>query len=597
VLDVEQRVPLSRRLHRVMIFGAAVFIAGALVSPDAGKARSAAAKEPNSADRLIFWTNCSAVAGLTNAQLDLWKRRGVDGFVCTHGLLRGMGGTQDFTGDPAASLAGSNYDVQRRLRDTNIVGRMRARGMEAYFGLWLMNHFNTATPLKGWFDDRGWSELVLPKMADAAAAARLLGFVGLAFDSELYRQRGGATTATWSWKYPGNSHSEPQVRAKARQRGRQLMGALTANFPGLELIAYDVRLPETWGELVEAKVNGRPNAMAPLVTIDFWDGLTSLEGYGAIRLADGTFHKTPHLGTWESAFQYHYNKLYSYLSRRISNWDHAGSRLFVSPFSWINAGPNNGAFEDARSPQYVATQLAAFRKWGMGREFANFAHGGLGGFDYTPYESAMRAASTPGVVDATPPALVVNAVRTGSAQPIALLALDGTTTDNLAIRLVRWQNDRGGSGTAQLAWDVLSGDYRSAYEWRTRWSAPAIPLAPGENRITVTAEDIKGLATTRAIRFANGSSSNAAGLQESARGRLTAPLRVGKVFHRATYELARARRGVRIRGRPGGHRTGGQGQQGREGEGGSPRPLVRAEAQAAAQGLLPAHAYPARWPE
>lgn len=165
----------------------------------------------------------------------------------------------------------------------------------------------------------------------------------------------------------------------------------------------------------------------------------------------------------------------------------------------------------------------------------------------------MQAASMPAVVDAAPPSLVVNPARAASATPVASLALDGTVTDNLAIRFVRWRNDRGASGTAQLTWDVLSGDHRSGYDWRTRWSAPAIPLEPGQNQIMVTVEDLKGLATTHVITFANGSGllpdaetprRPSPDVSSHRRGR---PLTVGKISYRATYKLTRARRGIRIK--------------------------------------------------
>jgi hypothetical protein len=542
-VDLEKRGRRCRSLERAVLVGAAA-VAGALGPPGGGMAE-AQVTEPNSADRLIFWTNCSQIPGLTDEKLELWNSRGVDGIACMAGRLSSMGGNQDFTGDPRATLAGANYNLQRRLRDTNIVSRMGAHGMKAYLGVWLSNYGNTATPLENWFDDRGWAENVLPKMADAAGAARLLGFAGLAFDPELYKQTGGVRSATWNWEFPRNSHSEGEVRAKASQRGRELMRTLTASFPGLELMAVGVRLPDTWRELVQAELNGRENAHARFLHIDFWDGLSSVEGYGAIRLADATFYKTPHLGTWETAFQYHYNKLYSYLSRRLSNWAYASSRLFVSPFSWINAGPNPSE-EEARPPEYVATQLAAFRKWGMGGEFPNFSYGGLEGFDYKPYVSAMQAASTPEVVDAAPPALVVNSVPAGSRAPIASLGLAGTATDNLAIRVVRWANSRGGSGTAHLTWDIISGNYQSGYNWRTRWSAPAIPVKSGDNQITVTVEDIKGLATTQVIGFANGSSPSPPEHSWAGERGARERLKVGQVRYRSKYKLAHARRGVRI---------------------------------------------------
>src|SRR5438874_546194 len=162
------------------------------------------------------------------------------------------------------------------------------------------------------------------------------------------------------------------------------------------------------------------------------------------------------------------------------SWAYAAPRLYVSPFAWIDHGTCNCGYQAARTPAYVATQLAEFRKWGMGGEFADYAYAGLRGFDYTPYLPAMRAASTPGVVDSSPPTVAINAPR-ASAAPVATLALGGTTADNLAVRFVRWQNDRGGSGMAQLVWDVLRGDYNSGYSWRTRWSA-SIPVAAGQNR-------------------------------------------------------------------------------------------------------------------
>jgi hypothetical protein len=487
---------LFRACAKTRIALCAVTVAFALLATGmptlGGNAR--AATTTDSADRMIFWLGCDRVVGLTDVQLDMWKSRGVDGFVCMVRRLRDMGGTQDFTGDPAASLSGTNYDLQRSLRDSNIVGRAKARGMKMYMGAYLVNYWNTATPLSEWFDDAGWSGLALPKMRDLAAAAKLLGFSGLAFDQELYAQKGGVGTATWDWNYPGNTHSEAEVRAKARQRGGQLMGTILGAFPGAELIAYDVELPESWEELVQQQVNGTSNAHANRLDINFWDGLMSVPGYGAIRLVDAIFYKSSHIGTWDNALQYNANRLASLFSRRISDWEYASSRLFVSPFSWIDPGPNSGSFDDARPPDYVATQLLAFRKWGMGGEFANFVYGDhLSTFDFSPYVTAMQQASTPAPVDSVDPTLNVTSQITSSGPPPLI---EGTAHDNLAIWAVRWRDDGGGSGVAKLDWRVLSGNYTSGYVWETRWSIPATDLAPGATRVAITAEDIKGHTAT-----------------------------------------------------------------------------------------------------
>ena len=216
-----------------------------LASPALSSGSARAADDAGAAaHRLILWVNCEQdVLPLTDPELDTWKARGVDGFVCMTGRLRGLGGAQDFSGDPNASLAGANYALQRSLRDSRIVERAKARGMKLYLGVKLANYYNDATPLKEWFDDAGWSREVLPNMRNLAAAAKLHGFAGIALDQELYPSQGGVATATWAWDYPGNTRSESTVRAKAKQRGAELMGAILDGFPGAELAVHQAPLP------------------------------------------------------------------------------------------------------------------------------------------------------------------------------------------------------------------------------------------------------------------------------------------------------------------------------------------------------------------
>ena len=106
--------------------------------------------------RLILWVGCETdVVNLTDGELDEWKSRGVDGFVCMGERLRDLGGSQDFTGNPAAGLNSSNYRLQRALRDSNVVERAAARGMKMYLGVKLTNYYNPSTPLLDWFDRPG----------------------------------------------------------------------------------------------------------------------------------------------------------------------------------------------------------------------------------------------------------------------------------------------------------------------------------------------------------------------------------------------------------------------------------------------------------
>ena len=63
----------------------------------------AADEADTAAHRLILWVDCErGRRALTDAELDTWKARGVDGFVCMTGRLRDLGGSQDFSGDPDA---------------------------------------------------------------------------------------------------------------------------------------------------------------------------------------------------------------------------------------------------------------------------------------------------------------------------------------------------------------------------------------------------------------------------------------------------------------------------------------------------------------
>jgi hypothetical protein len=407
--------------------------------------------------------------------------------------LYNLGGAQNFSPDPSGPPAGAEYDLQRTIRDSQIVSRASARGIKLWLGIGMGNYWNSKTPWAEWFDDPTWATKVLPNMKNLASTAKLLGFAGLAFDEELYPGKAG-TAGVWNWNYPENTHSETDVRAQARARGAQLMQAIVSGFPNAELVDIGWRLPEGWEELVQQVINGVPNANGSRVDIDFWDGMTSIPGYGPIQFMDSAFNKTPHLprSNWDIALAYNTNRLFAMFSRRLSNWAYASTRVQVSSFAWICDGPQSG-FQAARSPDYVAAQLAAFRRWGTGESFTNYASSGLYGFDYTPYVSALQAAATPGVVDNQPPVLTVQA----NGRVAGSAVISGVATDNMGIRSVRWSTDAGSSGVARMTWTVTGGDYAVGYQWQMAWNFDAL-ATPGE-RVTITTTDIKGLVTSKSV--------------------------------------------------------------------------------------------------
>ena len=414
------------------------------------------------ASRIIVWAGCDEVVGLSDAALDLWRSRGIGGFVCKMNYLYDLGGSQKFTPDPNASLSGNAYMYQRWIRDSQIVNRAAARGIKLWLGIDLENYYNSRTPLVEWFDDAGWANNVVPNIRDLAAGVRQLGFAGVAFDEEMY------STGTWLWDYAGNTHPEAVVRAQVRARGAQFMQAIVDGFPNVDIVDIHPLLPEGWSALVQQVINNDNHAFEGIVTTNFWDGMTSVEGYGAIRFMEHTFEKGASLSgtTWDNAFTYNLNRTAAMFSRRLSNWSYASSRVHLGPFAWIDSGPRT--WEQARPPEEVASQLAAFRKWGTGGAFADYAYLGLNGaFDYTPYAPGMQAAATPGVVDTQAPSLTIaSAARAG-----ASVSWSGSASDNLAIQAVRWTTASGQSGAAA---DELDGPRRKLQD--------ELPMADGLDR-------------------------------------------------------------------------------------------------------------------
>jgi hypothetical protein len=477
----------------VAVLGLAVALALAACSPLPTTPTSPPAGTGAAANRVIFWNKCSEVVALTDAQLDTWRDRGVGGFVCKMNYLYALGGAQNFSPDPSGPPAGSMYDVQRRIRDTQIVNRAAARGIKLWLGVGMGNYYNDKTPWAEWFDDATWTNTVLPNMRNLAAGAKLLGFAGLAFDDELYITKTGSA-GDWNWNYPTNTHSEADVRAQVKARGAQMMQAIVPGFPNVDFVDIGWRFPEGWEPLVQQVVNGIPNANATSVETDFWDGMTSVTGYGPIRFLDNAFYKMTHLwrATWDTALTYNTNRLFAMFSRRFSNWSYASSRVQVSTIAWISDG-DGSSYEAARPPDYVAQQLGAFRRWGTGDAFGNYTFSGLYGFDYTPYVPALQAAATPGVVDTQPPAITVGVK--GRIADTELVS--GSATDNMGIHAVRWSTASGRSGAAKMTWTVTGGYYGTGYEWRMDWVLGAV-ATPGEP-ITITTEDVRGLVTSTTV--------------------------------------------------------------------------------------------------
>jgi hypothetical protein len=451
---------------------------------------------------MLMWVGCDQVDAMTNAQLAYWHSIGVGGFVCETGWLWGVGGNEEFTPDLSADLSSPVFTIERQFVNSNVVARAHALGMTMYLGIYLSGYYNTQTPLDEWFGDGDWSSTVLPSATNFASSAHALGFDGIAFDEELYPGAGAA--GTWLWNYPGNTHTQAQVRAEVTTRGSQLMGALVSGFPNLEIVDTATNFPGTWSAYVQSTVNGVVDPYGGDVQLDFWNGLTSVDGYSAIRFLDENFYKGPNVpgATFDAALSYNANSWFAVMSANFSNWAYAADRVFVSPFAWIDGSTvQPGTWADPRPPSFVAGQLTAYRKWGMGGVFGDYAGEALSAFDYTPYAAGIQAAAVPGPTADQRPSVSISGPTTAASYnaPGSTVSLSGAATDTMAIRDVTWVDDRGGSGSAQLTWQILGGGVAQGWQWQMDWSVATVSLQPGTNTITITAEDIGGLTSTTTL--------------------------------------------------------------------------------------------------
>ena len=452
---------------------------------------SATGGTENSADRWLVWARCERVVFMTDDQLDDWRDRGADGFVCQAGDLVGIGGSRDFSA-PAEPPSDQEFDLERQIIKTDIVARASQRGLDLYLGFFAVNRGGSEpTPFADWFDDTAWDSRVLPAVERFARAAKALGFVGLALDQELYPLNDGKS-ASWDWDYAGSKRAENEVRTKVRERGAQIMDRLVAGFPDVELLAYYTYFPETFSALVQEQVNDNAEAYQDSVQLEFWDGMSGAPGYDTITLLNALFYKAPHRGTWNAALRYQYNSLFALLSREFTNWDVAYDRIGESPFAWVSDGETS--FEVARPPAAVDEQVRAFAEWGMHRTSANYAFGDtLTEFDYDRYEASMSDASKPAVVDDEAPELEVDDPDPDGDQ----MTITGTATDDHAVRYVRWMNERGDSGMARMEFEILDGGLNDDFTYEMRWRADGVPTDGGQ--VTVEAVDIKGLRRTKSV--------------------------------------------------------------------------------------------------
>jgi hypothetical protein len=126
-----------------------------------------------------------------------------------------------------------NAEVWEDAWIEEIIDDLKACGFTRFTDNFLLVNANPGDV--DWFDDAGWSTVVDHWRA-AARAAREGGLRGILFDPEPYRKPYRQFDYTAQAAHA--DHTLEEYLAKARERGREVMGAVAGEYPDLTLFCY-----------------------------------------------------------------------------------------------------------------------------------------------------------------------------------------------------------------------------------------------------------------------------------------------------------------------------------------------------------------------
>ena len=249
---------------------------------------------------------------------------------------------------------------------------------------------------------------VLPRLADLAGGARSCSASpGLALDQELYGQTGGARPRPGT----GITRATPTPRRRCGRRPRDARRAgdgarCSTAFPEVELAVYHVALPRRLERARRAGGQRRRRTLDDLLHIDFWDGMTSVDGLRGDPLLGRHLLQDPApSGTWDTALTYNTNQIFATFSRGSSNWDvrlRAGPPIAVQPGSTPARTPRATSTTPGRRTT-SRSSCSRFAKWGTGGEFANYVYGALDPVRLRAVRGRHAGRELAGEVDETEP--------------------------------------------------------------------------------------------------------------------------------------------------------------------------------------------------
>lgn len=428
------------------------------------------------ASRIVAWNALGTyswdTSQLSDATLDDYhNNRHIGGAVMIIGLLYGYGGDKAFTNASSPNFAGdgrtgSQWAWHKTLKQ-NLVGgktlrqRFTDRGMKMYLGFHLFDYNNTVDAdflPHDPFDDTWWNAWCGNAIdgqgpVQLVAAAKNLGFDGIAIDHE--PTQGGVGVQQWVWNYNGNTHTEAQVRAKVKARGAQIGAALWAAAAGAELVVYfptsqDLRhgIEEDYNCVFnnDGGSYGNGSCLALNCVDEFFDGMLSQPGHGNFYAARSIFYKNQNLNgppghTWEGDLAYDINQTCARLSREWGNPANVMPFLQVDPFTWLDGGLNTG--EGALDPTTANSDLVSNNRWGMGGTFVLYEQHFDDGTSYVSWYTALSNGS--------------NTASIGSHAPtISAVPLSGRSGNMITLTFTATDVD--GYGIAYIDYKVYAAD-------------------------------------------------------------------------------------------------------------------------------------------
>lgn len=242
-----------------------------------------------------------------------------------------------------------------------------------FFGRYACNFYNYWTMFARWEDDPGW--VTMSNMwANNANFAYVNNYKGIIMDMEPYPVPHPdvpglvvANPGAWAWDYTHSGTNpfgltESFVRNAAEERGAQLMTAIVAAFPNVKIATYFNIFKDGWRDKVYQANGGPatgPSSVEWAVVKEFWQGMTSVDGWKEITFLDESMYKDPQFpgATWDMALGYAVQWFRGFVN---TNFTHP-ERCRWAPFSNIN---NDGSpYGYYRGSSWVIQQWNKFAQY------------------------------------------------------------------------------------------------------------------------------------------------------------------------------------------------------------------------------------------